>query len=110
MQRHQWPMSLRTTDTVDSGCWYMTEGRDRGLAASALAASALAALALAASALAASALAASALAASALAALALAPASPAVTSPARSQPPILAEELWSCSTVALPNGSRWKAS
>ena len=32
------------------------------------------------------------------------------SSPARSQPPILDEELWSCSTVALPNGSRWKAS
>jgi hypothetical protein len=32
------------------------------------------------------------------------------SAPARSQPPILAEELWSCSTVALPNGSRWKAS
>ena len=26
------------------------------------------------------------------------------------QPPILAEELWSILTVALPNGSRWKAS
>jgi hypothetical protein len=25
---------------------------------------------------------------------------------ARNQPPILAEELWSCSTVALPIGSR----
>jgi hypothetical protein len=29
---------------------------------------------------------------------------------ARSQPPIWAEELWSCSTVALPIGSRWKSS